>query len=217
MRSHGCAAGRKVGLPDKWLSPAPAPRRIRPLKTSHHRNHGAAPPPTVVTPAERAVHRGASPFSGQVSSAEANVSEEAIHKLVAPAQQLPHLPSLGQCLLAVQPVLPLRHAAGRQPLRRPRPGALAAVQPTTAVRHPGRRAPRPAPRPRATTRRRARVAGWIPILEPAAPLCRGFFHSLLAHSRPPLPCGADTAPTTAWPPECTWTCSTVTFCWPLPR
>jgi hypothetical protein len=31
------------------------------------------------------------------------------------------------------------------------------------------------------------------------------------------PLGAPTMPTTAWPPECTWTCSTVTFCWPLPR
>jgi hypothetical protein len=31
------------------------------------------------------------------------------------------------------------------------------------------------------------------------------------------PPGVPTTPTTACPPAWTWTCSTVTFCWPLPR
>ena len=31
------------------------------------------------------------------------------------------------------------------------------------------------------------------------------------------PPGLWTLPTMAWPPWCTWTCSTVTFCWRLPR
>src|ERR1700730_2209146 len=38
---------------------------------------------------------------------------------------------------------------------------------------------------------------------------------LLLESSPPP--DAPTTPTTARPPEWTWTCSTVTFCWPLPR
>ena len=33
----------------------------------------------------------------------------------------------------------------------------------------------------------------------------------------PSPAGAPTTPTTACPPAWTWTCSTVTLCWPLPR
>jgi hypothetical protein len=56
--------------------------------------------------------------------------------------------------------------------------------------------------PRATrTRASGKLAGWPP-------------RPRRLYSAGP---GVSTMPTTAWPPECTWTCSTVTFCWPLPR
>jgi len=44
-------------------------------------------------------------------------------------------------------------------------------------------------------------------------LCMG----LILRFRSLPPPGVPTTPTTACPPEWTWTCSTVTFCWPLPR
>ena len=45
-------------------------------------------------------------------------------------------------------------------------------------------------------------------------LCMGLFLRFSCVPTPRLP---PTMPTTACPPAWTWTCSTVTFCWPLPR
>jgi hypothetical protein len=58
-------------------------------------------------------------------------------------------------------------------------------------------------------------AGWT------APLTRPTTRTFLTRPAPSQITAAlkrgSTAPTMAWSPEWTWTCSTVTFCWPLPR
>ena len=81
---------------------------------------------------------------------------------------------------------------------------LSAVHPAAPVRHRRRPARAPSPCPRSTSG--AAVHGQSALHGIDPPI-----------SVDPHPPGARRMPTTACPPEWTWTCSTVTFCSPLPR